>query len=155
MPPPRVDIIAVGRLDQQLRPAFDHYRRLLAPRLSLEVRELREVPLQGRAPTEVLKLEGERLTAALHGADMIVALDRGGRTPSSLQLAELLGHWLERGRTAFVIGGTLGLAPEVVDAAGYTLSLSALTFPHQLARLVLAEQIYRAVKIRAGEAYHY
>jgi 23S rRNA (pseudouridine1915-N3)-methyltransferase len=145
----------VGRLDQQLRPAFDHYRRLLAPRLSLEVREVREVALQGRAPAEVLKLEGERLLASARGADVLVALDRGGRTPGSVELAGLLGQWLERGRTAFVIGGSLGLAPEVTQAAGYTLSLSALTFPHQLARLVLAEQIWRAVKIRAGEAYHY
>jgi len=153
--PPRVDIVAVGRLDQQLRPAFDHYRRLLAPRLSLQVREVREVPLRGRATLEVLRLEGERLATATRDADVVVALDRSGRMPGSMELSDLLGGWLERGPTAFVVGGSLGLAPAIIDAAGYVLSLSALTLPHQLARLVLVEQLYRAVKIRAGEAYHY
>jgi len=153
--PPRVDIVAVGRLDQQLRPAFDHYRRLLAPRLSLQVREVREVPLRGRVTPEVLRLEGERLATATRDADVVVALDRSGRMPGSMELSDLLGGWLERGPTAFVVGGSLGLAPAIIDAAGYVLSLSALTLPHQLARLVLVEQLYRAVKIRAGEAYHY
>lgn len=153
--PPRVDIVAVGRLDQQLRPAFDHYRRLLAPRLSLQVREVREVPLRGRVTLEVLRLEGERLATATRDADVVVALDRSGRMPGSMELSDLLGGWLERGPTAFVVGGSLGLAPAIIDAAGYVLSLSALTLPHQLARLVLVEQLYRAVKIRAGEAYHY
>jgi 23S rRNA (pseudouridine1915-N3)-methyltransferase len=153
--PPRIRIVAVGRLDADLRPAFEHYRRLLTPRVELTVREVREVALRGRSPQEVLRLEGERLSSALAGARQVVALDAGGRTYDSEAFAGRLAAWLDGGLLTFVLGGSLGMAEPVKAAALERLSLSALTLPHQLARVVLLEQLFRGLKIAAGEAYHH
>jgi 23S rRNA (pseudouridine1915-N3)-methyltransferase len=153
--PPRIRIVAVGRLDADLRPAFEHYRRLLTARAELTVREVREVALRGRSPAEVLRLEGERLIAALAGERQVVALDSGGRTYDSEAFADRLAAWLGNGPLTFVLGGSLGIAEPVRASALERLSLSALTLPHQLARVVLAEQLFRGLKIVAGEAYHH
>lgn len=153
--PSRIDIIAVGKLGADMRPAFEHYRRLLASLVRIEVREVRETPLRGRSPDEVLRDEGRRLAAALPGAGTVVALAIEGREPDSGAFSGDLQRWLERGRVAFVIGGSLGLADEVRRAADAELSLSRLTLPHQLARVVLAEQVFRALKIARRETYHH
>lgn len=153
--PARIHIVAVGRLDADLQPAFEHYRRLLSARVDLTVREVREVPLRSRSADEVLRIEGERLLGALAGARQIVALDVSGRTYDSPAFAEQLTAWLARGPLTLVIGGSLGLADQVREAAGALLSLSSFTLPHQLARVVLAEQLFRALKIAANETYHH
>jgi 23S rRNA (pseudouridine1915-N3)-methyltransferase len=153
--PPRIDILAVGALDTHLRPAFEHYRRLLASMVTLEVREVRELSLKGRTPAEELRGEGRRVLEALPARGTVVALDAPGRAFDSETFAERLQGWLERPPVTFVIGGSLGLAPAVKEACGERLSLSPLTLPHQLARLVLAEQLYRACKIARNERYHH
>ncbi len=153
--PPRIDILAVGGLSRDLKPAFEHYRRLLTPLCTLEVREVREYSLHGRAPVEVLRDEGRRLLAAWPARPVVVALAVDGAPYDTPALARRLGGWLERGGACFVIGGSLGLAPEVLARAGERLSLSPLTMPHQLARVVLAEQLFRALKIGRGESYHH
>lgn len=152
---PRIDIIAVGKLDSGVRPAFEHYRRLLAPLVRIEVREVRETPLRGRSPAEVLRDEGRRLLAALPTGAVRVALAVDGRQYDSEGLSDELQRWLERGRVSFVIGGSLGLADGVREAADAALSLSRLTMPHQLVRVVLAEQLFRALKIARRETYHH
>ncbi len=85
----------------------------------------------------------------------MVALDHSGVEPDSIDLADLLPDWLNRGKSqvVFVIGGSNGLAPSVLERAQERLCLSRLTFTHQMARLILLEQCYRAFKIAAGEAY--
>lgn len=153
--PPRIRIVAVGRLDADLRPAFEHYSRLIAARADLGVREVREVALRGRSPQEVLRVEGERLTAAIAGERQVVVLDAAGRTYDSCAFADQLAKWLAAGTVTFVVGGSLGLAAAIKEAAEVRLSLSAFTLPHQLARVVLAEQLFRGLKIVAGEAYHH
>jgi 23S rRNA (pseudouridine1915-N3)-methyltransferase len=153
--PPRIDIIAVGKLGADMRPAFEHYRHLLASLVRIEVREVRETPLRGRSPDEVLRDEGRRLAAALPDAGTVVALAIDGRESDSETFSGGLQRWLERGPVAFVIGGSLGLADEVRRAADAELSLSRLTLPHQLARVVLAEQLFRALKIARRETYHH
>jgi 23S rRNA (pseudouridine1915-N3)-methyltransferase len=153
--PERLEILAVGGLDGGLRPVFEHYRRLIGGLARLEVREVRETALRGRAPAEVLRDEGRRLTAALPAAGTVVALDAGGRLYDSEAFAERLRAWCARGVATFVVGGSLGLADDVKQAATETLSLSPLTMPHQLARVVLAEQLFRALKIAHGETYHH
>jgi 23S rRNA (pseudouridine1915-N3)-methyltransferase len=150
-----LQIVAVGRLSPQLEPAFEHYRRLLAGLVPFAVREVREVALQGRAPAEVMREEANRLLPALDGVRRVVALDVEGRTYSSLQFADWLQRSIESGATAFVLGGSLGLDVRVKERADELLSLSPLTLPHQLARVVLAEQLFRALKIARGERYHH
>ena len=151
----RLEIFAVGRLDADLRPAFAHYERLLAGLCRLSVREVREVALRGRAPAEVLRDEGRRLLSGLPAGGTIVALDAAGRSYDSEAFAARLQAWCLAGPATFVVGGSLGLADEVKAAAQELLSLSALTLPHQLARVVLAEQLFRALKIARGEKYHH
>jgi len=153
--PERLEILAVGRLDADLRPAFAHYERLLGGLCRLSVREVREVPLRGRAAAEVLRDEGRRLLSELSPGGVTVALDAVGRTYDSEAFATRLRTWSEAGAVTFVVGGSLGLADEVKAAARESLSLSALTLPHQLARVVLAEQLFRALKILRGETYHH
>jgi 23S rRNA (pseudouridine1915-N3)-methyltransferase len=151
----RIDILAVGRLSRDLTPAFDHYRRLLAPLCDLGVREVREYALHGRHADDVLRDEGRRLLAAWPGRGAVVALAVEGRAYDSPGLARRLQEWLEQGGVTFVVGGSLGLAPEVLARASARLSLSTLTLPHQLARVVLAEQLFRALKIARREPYHH
>lgn len=153
--PARIDILAVGSLTRDLVPAFDHYRRLLGKRAKVTVREVREVPLRGRSTDEVLRAEGRRLLAGLSPGPAVVALAIDGRSYTSEQFAGRLQEWVAGGGVTFVVGGSLGLAPEVLSRAGERLSLSPLTLPHQLARVVLMEQLFRAFKIAAGESYHH
>jgi 23S rRNA (pseudouridine1915-N3)-methyltransferase len=152
---PAIDILAVGGLGRDLKPAFEHYRRLLAPIGGLGVREVRELALRGRPADEVLRDEGRRLLAAWPRRGVTVALLVEGAAFDSEVLALKVQEWLGRGGVTFVIGGTLGLAPEVLHRAHERVSLSRLTLPHQLARVVLAEQVYRALKIARREPYHH
>jgi 23S rRNA (pseudouridine1915-N3)-methyltransferase len=135
--------------------AFDHYRRLLAGLVSVTVREVREVRLQGRSSTEVLRDEANRLLPHLEGLRHVVALDVVGKSYTSLEFAGWLQRLGESGGATFVIGGSLGLDERVKGRADELLSLSPLTLPHQLTRIVLAEQLFRALKIARGERYHH
>jgi 23S rRNA (pseudouridine1915-N3)-methyltransferase len=123
--------------------------------LKLEVVEVRDEPLQRGTPDEVREREGRRIAPHLDGCH-VIALDVGGRPRSSDQLAELLRELEERPpqRSAFVIGGACGLAPAILATAADRLTLGPLTLPHQLARVVLGEQLYRATTILRGEPYH-
>ena len=107
------------------------------------------------APAEVKRREGAALLAALPEAAFAVALDLGGRTPDSVEFAGLVERWLGLGRpVCFLIGGTEGLDRAVLDRADFALSLGALTWPHFLARAMLAEQLFRARAIASGHPYH-
>jgi 23S rRNA (pseudouridine1915-N3)-methyltransferase len=138
-----------------MEPPFDHYRRLLTALMPLTVREVREVPLQGRSPAEVLRDEANRLLPPLEGVRRVVALDVEGKRYTSLDFAAWLQRLIEGGDAAFVVGGSLGLDERVKTRADELLSLSPLTMPHQLTRVVLAEQLFRALKITRGERYHH
>jgi len=151
----RIDILAVGGLSRDLKPAFDHYRRLLVPLCDLRVREVREYALQGRPPADVLRDEGRRLLAAWPSRGVVVALAVEGTPHDSLSFASQVQEWMARDGVTFVAGGSLGVAPEVLARASGRLSLSPLTLPHQLARVVLAEQLVRALKIARREPYHH
>jgi 23S rRNA (pseudouridine1915-N3)-methyltransferase len=152
---PRIHILAVGALDGHFAPAFEHYRRLLRGFITLEVREVKAVPLRGRSEAEVLRHEGRRLLALMPAAGRTVALDGAGRTMDTLGFVDELQRRLQEGPVTFVVGGSLGLDGAVRAAADELVSLSALTLPHQLARVVLAEQLFRCLKIARGETYHH
>jgi 23S rRNA (pseudouridine1915-N3)-methyltransferase len=151
----RVEILAVGSLHRDLEPAARHYLDLLKPLVAVTVREVKEVPLRGRGPTEVLRDEGRRLLGAWPKAPVVAALAVDGRATDTEAFAAWLRDGFERGGAGFVVGGSLGLAPEVQQRAEVRLSLSALTLPHQLARVVLLEQVFRAAKLLAGQPYHH
>jgi 23S rRNA (pseudouridine1915-N3)-methyltransferase len=102
-------------------------------------------------------VEGERILAALRPGERVVALDERGKLLDSRQFAAQLGTWRDQGsrQVAFVVGGAYGLDPSVRERADLVLSLSPMTFPHQLVRLLFAEQLYRATAILQGSPYHH
>ncbi|PZN34926.1 MAG: 23S rRNA (pseudouridine(1915)-N(3))-methyltransferase RlmH [Proteobacteria bacterium] len=130
-----------------------------AARLKGEYRmEIREIPLGARAGGDVaraIRKEGERMLAAIPAGSYVVALQVQGKALSSAQLASFLAARAREGRdVVFCIGGPDGLAPEVDARADFRWSLSALTLPHGLARVMVAEALYRAVSILKGHPYH-
>lgn len=144
-------LIAVGRLragpEAEL---FARYASRLHPKLTVtEIAEARG------AATEIKRREAVSLLAALPARAFTIALDLGGQAPDSTGLAALLEGWLGLGRpVCFVIGGAEGLDATALARADFTLSLGRLTWPHLLARVMLAEQLYRARAISAGHPYH-
>ena len=151
----KVRLLAIGRDRSGLfAPAVDEYLSRLSRTLKLELVELPEARRQAGTP-QAREEEGTTLLARLKPGERLVALDERGEQPSSLELARRLARWQERSQdVALVIGGADGLAPAVLARADERLSLSRLTLPHRLARLVLVEQLYRAVTILRGEPYH-
>ncbi|MDI6871804.1 MAG: 23S rRNA (pseudouridine(1915)-N(3))-methyltransferase RlmH [Bacillota bacterium] len=159
----QVRIVAVGTLrEPHWRAAAREYLKRLQPYARVEVVEVKEEPLpeMGMAAEEAAarRREGERILTALAKPPRahVIALDVHGQELSSEELAEYLAKLSLEGQSsvAFVIGGASGLAPEVLTAADFRFSLSRLTLPHQLARVVLLEQLYRAFKIIRREPYH-
>jgi len=152
----RISIVCVGRLSRDYQPVFAHYRGLISPYCTLEVEEVPETPIaQGEG--HVLKTEGDALLKRLRPQSYTIVLDRGGRQLTSEGLSSLLAHQKLHGRSdfLFILGGALGLDQRVREAADLIWSLSELTFPHQLARCMVLEQVYRATRIERGEPYHH
>ena len=145
-----------GRRPDWERAGFEAYVARLPHHVRLELVEL---PLEkagrNRAPLRARELEGERLLKGIPAQAYKVALDERGRALSSRVFAERLERWQQHAsHIAFIIGGPDGLSAPVLKAAQETLSLSSLTLPHGLVRVVLAEQIYRAFTILDGHPYH-
>lgn len=147
-------LLAVGKLRPAYREACDDYLRRLGRRAKVHEVEVREA---ARAPTRAVQQaeEAERLRARLPQRARVVALAREGTGWTSTDLARRLERWETDGRPlAFLIGGSTGLDPDLVAKADARWSLGPLTLPHELARVVVAEQLYRAGTIRRGEPYH-
>ncbi|QIN78695.1 23S rRNA (pseudouridine(1915)-N(3))-methyltransferase RlmH [Rubrobacter marinus] len=154
----RATVLAVGRLKGWAADGSDDYLKRLRRYFPIEVVEVPEEDLNRRAPAEVLSAEATRLLRRLPEGAHLVVLDRErGRRFSSEDLARHLDDLGLSGNShvAFVLGGPLGLAPEVLQRADTRLSFGDITLPHALARVVLLEQLYRAAKISRGEKYHY
>jgi 23S rRNA (pseudouridine1915-N3)-methyltransferase len=132
----------------------DEYAGRLARLLRFELSEVPEARKLAGTP-RAREEEGASLLARLQPREHLVALDERGDELTSAELAARVRRWLERAQDlTLVVGGSDGLAPEVLARAGETLALSRLTLPHRLARLVLVEQLYRAMTILRGEPYH-
>jgi len=151
----KLRLLAIGRDRSGLfAPAVDEYLGRLARTLKLELVELPEARRHAGTP-QAREEEGATLLARLRPGERLVALDERGEQPTSVELARRLQRWQERGQdVALVIGGADGLSAAVLERAAERLSLSRLTLPHRLARLVLVEQLYRAATILRGEPYH-
>ena len=152
----RLVVAVVGRpRDPDLASAIRGYETRAARYWPLDVREVREEPARSGGPDLVRDREGERLLTAAPAGSRIVACDEGGDAVTSRQFADWLQEARERARdVTFLIGGAFGLAPAVRNRADRRISLAPWTLPHELARLVLAEQIYRAGTIVRREPYH-
>ena len=153
-------ILCVGKLRERfLREAADEYRKRLTRYGHVEEIEIPDMPEPTRPSAaleeEVRRREGERLLQALRPGDHVIALCIDGRQYDSPTFAARMRALRDQGRrVVLVIGGSLGLSEAVIARADERLSLSAMTFPHQLARVLLLEQLYRACKISANERYH-
>lgn len=156
-----INILCVGKLKESYwREAAAEYSKRLGKYCRLTVIERKEAPLADNAsPAEenqVKEAEGLALLAAVRDGDYVVALDVKGESLDSPGLAALLEGLALSGKSnlCFIIGGSLGLSPAVLARADRRLSFSALTFPHQLMRVILLEQLYRGFKISRRETYH-
>lgn len=137
--------------------AFEDYARRLPREMPLTLKALKPAPrpAAGGDPARWLELEAGRIEEALPAGALRVVLDERGRGLSTRGLTEQLGRWRDEGRDlAFVIGGADGLAARIRQGAGLLWSLSPLTLPHGLVRVILAEQLYRASSLLAGHPYH-
>ncbi len=150
-----IDLVFVGRARGPLADAAAEYERRLGRYCTLVVRELREEPIRPGDREAAVERERRRVAPLVEGA-WLVALDMGGTQLTSEELAAFVREREETApqRTAFVVGGPQGLASGLVRDARTVLSLGRATLPHQLARVVLDEALYRAFTILRGEPYH-
>ena len=154
-------VIAIGKLKERYwTDAFSEYSKRLGSYCALNIIELRESPLRANpsaADEEAVKIaEGEDILSRIRPSDYVITLEIKGKAMSSEQLASKIEALGIEGRSSivFVIGGSLGLSPEVSRRADFKLSFSAMTFPHQMMRVILLEQIYRSFRIIKHEPYH-
>lgn len=151
-----VHVVAVGRVrDAALRAACDEYARRVRRYVRLDIHEVQEAGRRAPDASAAQRLEAERLRAAMPAGAQCIALTRAGTLlTGSRALAERVDEWRVAARdVAVLIGGAYGIAPDLL-ASCERLSLSHLTLPHELARLVWLEQLYRAGTILRGEPYH-
>ncbi len=148
-------LICMGRLKEKYwRDAVNEYEKRLSRFGKFEEIELPDLP-EPAVEAQICEKEGRAILQKVREDDIVIALCIGGRQLDSVQLSEKLTQFGDTGRrVVFIIGGSLGLSPQVVARANFKLSFSPMTFPHQLARVMLLEQTYRAMKIAAGERYH-
>ncbi len=158
---PRIRLLCVGKIKEKFfRDAVAEYCKRLRRYCSLQITEVTdEKTPEGASPAQkdqVLQREGERLLAAIREKDYVVALAIDGQMRNSVELAGHLQILNLRGLSSItlVIGGSFGLSAQVLARADEKLSFSLMTFPHQLMRVILLEQIYRAFRISRGEPYH-
>lgn len=156
-----ISIICVGKIKEKyLKDGIDEYKKRLSRYCDIE---LIEVPDE-KAPESLSKKEeeqikikeGQGILKHIKEGTHVIALAINGKLLSSEELSDMLSNLALTGKSniAFVIGGSLGLSKEVLDRADYKLSFSRMTFPHQLMRMILLEQVYRGFKIMKGEPYH-
>ena len=153
-------LICMGRLKERYwREAADEYEKRLSRFGKFEEIELPDLPEPANSSpaieAQICEREGKAILQKVREGDIVIALCIGGKQLDSVQLSQTLTRYGDTGRrVAFIIGGSLGLSPQVIARADFKLSFSPMTFPHQLARVMLLEQTYRAMKIASGERYH-
>ena len=157
----RISIACVGKLKEKyLTDAVREYSRRLTRYCRAEILETADerIPEKASAAEETLlrEREGQRLLKMIPENAFVVTCEIKGDTPDSVEFAGRIRRWMTEGKNhlVFVIGGSTGLSDEVLRRSDYALSFSRMTFPHQLMRVILLEQIYRAFRINAGEPYH-
>lgn len=156
-----INVIGVGKIKEKyLKLGIDEFKKRLSKYCKLDIIELddEKAPekLSEKEMIMVKEKEGKRILSKIKDTSYVIALAIDGKNLSSEELADKMSDLAVRGNSniTFVIGGSLGLSDEVLDRADYKLSFSKMTFPHQLMRLILLEQVYRAYRINNNEPYH-
>ena len=156
-----VSIICVGKLrEKYFLDAADEYLKRLKRIMPVTVIELPDEPEPAQPSDKlneaVMKREGEKILQKIGQYDHVIAMCIDGKQYESTELAGKMSALFTQGKSniTFLIGGSLGLHPDVLKRANERMSMSKMTFPHQLARVMLLEQLFRAAKINAGERYH-
>lgn len=157
----KISILCVGKIKEKFfTAAVQEYTKRLSRYAKVEIVEVAdEKTVEGASKKEedrIRSIEGQRLLYRIPDGAYVIALAIEGESMSSVQLARRLESLTSSGEShiVFVIGGSLGLSPEVMGRSDMQLSFSKMTFPHQLMRVILLEQIYRSFRIIRGEPYH-
>ena len=149
-----IKIICVGGIKEPyLKEAIKEYQKRLTKYTNLEIIELKDLSYQD--DNKVLKEEGENILKNIDSKDYVITLEIEGNSISSEEFAKRIENMqITNPNITFIIGGSIGISDEVKERSNYKLSFSKMTFPHQLFRVILLEQIYRAFKIINNESYH-
>ncbi len=150
-------VVAVGSIKERYwRQAIDEYTVRLKPFAKVVFREIPEEKLSAGNAGNIVDQEAEKLIKIIPQDSFLVVLERSGKGLGSIEFSRQLDEWSAFGKkVCFVIGGPLGLSKAVISRASAIISLSTMTFTHQMARVILVEQIYRVVMIQVGKKYHY
>jgi len=156
-----IKITAVGKLKEKyLKEALEEYTKRLSRYAKISITELQDEKTPENASEKeedmIKKTEGDRILKSIEDDSYVIALDLNGNMLSSVEFSSIISDLGVQGKSNinFIIGGSLGLSPEVLKRADYKLCFSKMTFPHQLFRVMLLEQIYRGFRIMKGEPYH-
>ena len=149
-----IKIITVGSIKEKyLKDALLEYKKRLSKYTNIEIIEVKDEGLVEK--DKAISLEGEKIKKHLNSRDYIITLEIDGEELTSVEFSNKLDKILmENSNITFVIGGSYGLSKEIISLSKLHLSFSKMTFPHQLFRVILLEQIYRAFKIKNNESYH-
>jgi 23S rRNA (pseudouridine1915-N3)-methyltransferase len=153
----RLLLLSVGhKAPEWVNSGFMEYAKRMPREARIELVELKPEPrASGKTPQQIMEAEAKRILAALPKGGRFIALDERGSSWSTRQLADRMGQWMEEGGdVAFVVGGADGLHETVKQSAHHLLSLSAMTLPHAMVRVLMAEQLYRAYSLLHNHPYH-
>ena len=149
-----IKLIVVGQIKENyLKEAIEEYKKRISKYTSIDIIEIKDEGLVEEA--KAIKLEGEKIIKYISDKDYLITLEIEGKEFTSPEFASKLNDILiEKSNITFIIGGSYGLSDDIKNKARIHLSFSKMTFPHQLFRVLLLEQIYRAYKINNNESYH-
>lgn len=146
-----IKIICVGKIKERyFKDAIDEYQKRLSKYIKIEIIELSDYNYD---PLKTVNEEGKNILSKISEKDFVITLEINGQQMNSNEFANFMENNLTKNIT-FVIGASYGLSPDVIKRSNYHLSFSSFTFPHQLFRIILLEQVYRAFKIINNESYH-
>lgn len=152
----KISILAVGKIKEDwLKKGIAEYRKRVSRFCEIEIIEIPDAP-ENDSIEKAMADEGKKMLLRMKDQDMVIALDVNGETVDSFRFSERLMRWIDKGgsKITILIGGSNGYMPEVLEKAAERIRLSDLTFPHQMTRLILMEQLFRAFKIAKNEKYH-
>ncbi len=157
----KIEIISVGKIKESyFKDGIAEYKKRLGKYCTIEEKTLDDEPIKDMnieaLCNEVKRVEGEKILKNINPNSYVIALDLNGEMLDSVEFAKKIDQIFayKAGTITFIIGGSLGLSPDVIKRADYKLSFSRMTYPHKLMKLILMEAIYRAFKINNNETYH-